>query len=137
MPLAPDRVALSEQYRRDPLPRPAPPPSGPRKCSSCGVVDQAYPLEGEYTAAGEKVVEHLVVPEIRWIKSEASITRHQKSKGWSYKLHQGRPAMVRMSCRPCIRENAIMQLDVERKKAQDRGHGGKNHESWYQDVCGE
>jgi hypothetical protein len=49
-------------------------------------------------------IEHWVKPEIRFLKREVDYTARDKAQGWTYKLFQGRPAMERFSCIPCIRQ---------------------------------
>lgn len=72
-----------------------------RACTQCKTEDHEI-----LQAGGESV--HFVVPEVRYLgrSEDFSPMRHGK-KGWTPKVFQGRPAMVRMMCVNCINENRL------------------------------
>lgn len=105
-------------------------PSGPRVCSVCSVGDKESPIDGEFDANGNQRVEHLVTIELEYIKDRTKVRR-----GWRYKFHQGRHAMERFICRPCLRGADIMRRDWMRKCAQDSGTRKANHDGFYGDLC--
>lgn len=98
-------------------------------------------IQGEVDAHGRQKVEHYVTIDLRFIKSAPSefeakkkITPYLASRGWKYKLFQGRHAMERLICRPCLRETSIMERDWERKAHGDRG---SKLLEFYGALCGE
>lgn len=51
---------------------------------------------------------HFVVPEIRYLgRSEDFSPKRHGVRGWTSKVFQGRPAMVRMMCVNCLNENRL------------------------------
>lgn len=68
-----------------------------RVCATCGAPDRLV---------GDGDSEHWVKPEIRYIADAASVTARDRSRGWNYRLFQGRPALERMQCVECLRRNA-------------------------------
>lgn len=98
-------------------------------------------IQGEVDAHGRQKVDHYVTIDLRFIKSAQSdfeakkkITPYLASRGWKYKLFQGRHAMERLICRPCLRETSIMERDWERKAHGDRG---SKLSGFYGALCGE
>ncbi len=107
----------------------------PRVCSVCGCQDVATVVEGETDSLGRKRIDHLVTIELRYLKSAAECTPHRQLKGWRPKTHQGRHAMERFICRPCLVATQEMSREFRRKR--DRELGAKNHDPYYLAVCGE
>lgn len=140
--LAPGRKTLSGAPisplgKAVPQPAAATPPES-RKCANCGIADCASPIEGEFDERGNQKIEHLVTVELRYLKvnteaeAKKRITAYLKGKGWRYRLHQGKHAMERFVCRPCLRALAVMERDWARKADQDNS---KNKESYYGLLC--
>jgi hypothetical protein len=111
-------------------------PVGPRTCVSCGVEDVAREVEGQYGVTGQKLFEHLVTIELRYLKKPEDCTSYLKARGWSFRVHQGRPAMQRFICRPCMNAHAIMEKEFKLKRSRELG-SNSNHDTYYTALCGE
>lgn len=111
------------------------PPAGPRLCSVCGDADHQVLIDGETDATGKPKVEHHVTIELQYVKDKSVLTAYRVARGWRYKFHQGRHAIERFICRPCLRGAAVMQRDWQRKVANDTGSRRANHDSFYGDLC--
>ncbi len=97
-----------------------------RVCSQCGAQDRDL-------GAGE----HLVVPEIRYLKSAEDFTpsRRGGTRGWSERVFQGRPAMERMICRPCLVEAETRDHVWAGMKKEARALEKETEENWYALLC--
>jgi hypothetical protein len=72
-----------------------------RTCAQCKVEDHEI-----LQAGGEST--HFVVPEIKYLgRAEDFSPLRQGRKGWTPKVFQGRPGMVRMLCVNCLNENRV------------------------------
>lgn len=111
-------------------------PSGPRICSVCKVHDRESVVDGEYDTQGRSKIEHLVTIELEYIKDRNQVTAYRIARGWHYKFHQGRHAVERFICRPCLRDAQTMRRDWLRKCANDSGTRKTNHDGFYGDLCG-
>lgn len=136
--LAPERPRLSGPAVPN-VTRRAPAIEKPRSCPNCGVADQVEAIEGEYDHLGRLKLEHLVTIELRYlvgVQSEAEAQRKiavtERRRGWKYKFFQGRHAMERFICRPCLRESDLMRRDWERKA----GKRNSSLEEFYGVLCG-
>ncbi len=136
--LSPERTTLSDapgNVTRQPSPRPV---AAVRRCSNCNVEDRAETIEGEYDAFGQPKVEHHVTVELRYLKvqteaeAQTRLTPHMRRRGWKYKLFQGRHAMERFVCRPCLRDLSIMERDWAKKGSGDTA---SNKDSYYGALC--
>jgi hypothetical protein len=102
------------------------------------VEDRAETIEGEYDAFGKAKVEHHVTVELRYLKvqteaeAQTRMTPHMRRRGWKYKLFQGRHAIERFVCRPCLRDLSIMERDWASKANGDRA---SNKDSYYGALC--
>lgn len=110
---------------------------GPRVCSRCKVEDHTIVREGQIDFAGRSILEHNVTEELRYIKDAKAITFWHKTRGWRFRPHLGRNAMVRLICRSCLNEASIMQKDLERKKRADVGGNDAGQYSYYLNLCGD
>lgn len=111
-------------------------PAGPRLCAVCSVHDREALIDGETDANGNTKIEHLVTIELQYIKDRTKVTAYHLVRGWRYKYHQGRHAMERFICRPCLRDAETMRRDWMRKCANDSGTRKTNHDAFYGDLCG-
>lgn len=111
--------------------------TGPRVCSRCSVEDHAIVREGQIDMQGRSILEHLVTEELRYIQSAKAVTPWHRTRGWFFRPHLGRNAMVRLICRSCLNETSIMQKDFERKKRADVGANDAGQYSYYLNLCGD
>jgi len=134
--LEPSRLSLALPIAaRGPL---QPPPAAippQRKCSACGADDVIHRREGHYEANAEPVEEHLVTIDIRFLKTPAEFTPRNRAKGWTLFKFQGRDAMKRFICLPCLLGQREMQREQKRKREAElnQTHG----DSYWLAVCGE
>lgn len=104
-----------------------------RICSRCGCEDQVVIREGQQDFAGREITEHKVTVDLKYIKDRKEITPYLKSRGWSFREHLGRQAMVRFTCRDCLNDSAIVGRDFRRKQqAETRA---VNIDSYYLNLC--
>lgn len=96
-----------------------------RVCAVCKCEDGLLNAEGG----------HKVRIELRYLKSRADLTPAVEQRGWRYKTHQGRHAMERFICMPCLLATTEMRREFQRKR--DKELGSKNHDSYYLAICGE
>lgn len=68
--------------------------------------------------------------ELRYLQDQQPVMR-----GWRHKIHQGRNAMERWICRPCLLSRTEMGEEFRRKR--ERELGKTNHDPYYLAVCGE
>ena len=106
---------------------------GPRICSRCKAEDNTVVREGQVDFAGRSILEHFVTEELRFIKDRKEISAWLRSRGWAFRQHLGRNAMVRSICRTCLNESTVMQRDLDRKKKSDTDAGVAD--SYYQNLC--
>ena len=106
-----------------------------RVCSVCGCRDVTNIVEGEADNFGEKRIEHLVTIELRYLRSQQEFTPNRAARGWRHRIHQGRNAMERFVCRPCL--IATQEMSKEFRQKRSRELGIKNHDPYYMAVCGE
>lgn len=66
-----------------------------RLCWKCKTADREVPQPGVAN-------EHFVVPEIRYLDGKTQWNESLRRYGWVPRKFQGRNAMERFSCRPCI-----------------------------------
>lgn len=97
-----------------------------RKCCRCGAEDR------EVAAPGEEP-EHFVVPELRWLAGPMSKANEQR--GWQFKMWQGKPAMVRSVCRPCLNAQALEERIWRELRSNARKLEDGSEERYYQDLC--
>jgi len=127
-----ERASIAPKDRRVSI---APIPTVARACSVCKLPDSISAPEGEFDVLGRKRVEHTVTVELRYLKSRSECTPLLESKGWRHKIHQGRDAMERFICRPCLMAKTEMRKEFQRKR--DKELGAKNYDPYYLAVCGE
>lgn len=108
---------------------------GPRICSRCKAEDHTVVREGQIDFAGRSILEHFVTQELRYIRDAKEITYWHRTRGWAFRTHLGRPAMVRSICRTCLNEASIVQKDLERKKRADIGANSTSQYSYYLNLC--
>lgn len=108
----------------------------PRRCALCGAEDVVHNLEGHYDATGEAVVEHSVTIQVKFLKSRDQFRGWELQRGWKYKVFQGRPAMERNICRPCLIGSQLMNKEFERKKDQEL-RSKNSSDSYYATLCEE
>lgn len=65
-----------------------------------------------------KSVEHLVTIQLRFIQSPSEADHKAKRAGWSYRQYQGRHAMERKICRPCMNAAEITEADARRVRQE-------------------
>jgi hypothetical protein len=65
-------------------------------------------------------------------EAQTRLTPHMRRRGWKYKLFQGRHAMERFVCRPCLRDLSIMERDWAKKGSGDTA---SNKDSYYGALC--
>jgi hypothetical protein len=135
MKLEPGRTSLSG--RPDFLKPQAPlqtvlPELEPRKCVSCSCDDVVHQVHAE----GDVKYEHKVTLEMRYLAKAEDLTPYLASKGWKARILQGRPAMQRFICRPCLIGHELMQKEFNRKRAKEL-RSSLNHDTYYTAVCGE
>lgn len=107
----------------------------PRVCSVCGCPDHISIVEGEADSRGNKKIEHFVTIELRYLRSRQECSPRFEAKGWRHKVHQGRNAMERFVCRPCLIATQEMSKEFGRKRAKELGM--KNHDPYYLAIAGE
>lgn len=136
MKLEPGRETLSGLPFQPPPIAPPPVKVGPRTCSACGVADVTQRIEGYFDERGETRIEHLVTIELRYLKKPEELTAYLKSKGWRGKKHQGRDAMERFVCRPCLIAQREMSQEFSRKRSKEL-RSSSNTDSYYRTLCGD
>lgn len=121
---------------RAPLPK-APPK--PRVCCQCGAPDRVE-HSPQLDDKGDPQVEHFVTIELRYVKNENELTRRLVGQGWHWKppnkMHQGRLAIERLICRPCMNRHGIMEREWRSKRAAET-KTTVNHDTYYQLLCEE
>lgn len=105
-------------------------------CVSCGAADVVHIVEGSYEPNAEQTREHLVTPDIQYLKSLAECTVRNRAQGWKPLTFQGRPAMQRFICRPCLIGKQQMHHEHKRKVSEEL-KGSMQGDSYYLAVCGE
>lgn len=104
----------------------------PRFCASCGCEDLIQTVHEE----GGSRIEHKVTIELKYLKKPEECTFYMQSKGWKPRILQGRPAMERFICRPCITGHELMQKEFSQKRAKEL-RSSANHDTFYSAMCGE
>jgi len=137
MPRLSDRITLSDVLERAAKLQPPAAPSGPRRCVKCGIEDLVTAVSGEYDLAGQPILSHRVTVDFRWLCSKEECTPYKQQQGWRPQVIQGRPAMERFICRPCLNAGREMEREWAEKRAKELGRGGKNHENFYRSICEE
>src|SRR5712692_1427445 len=97
-----------------------------RQCCQCGVEDREL-----------MVTVHLIVPEIRYLAARESLTPRLARQGWCYRRFQGRHAMERMICRPCLRANEARDRVWAkiRQEALAVEKGSADADNYYEILC--
>lgn len=108
----------------------------PRKCVTCGCDDVVHRVENQFEANGEVRLEHLVTIELRYLKRPEELTPYLKSRGWTAFKHQGRDAMQRFICRPCMQAHREMENEFRQKKSKEL-RSSSNHDTYYRALCGD
>lgn len=134
--LEPNRVNLSGLPFAPPAPVPPPIKIEARKCSACGIADVTQAVEGYFDERGETRIDHLVTIELRYLSKPEELTSYLKSKGWKYRKHQGRDAMERFVCRPCMNAQREMSQEFSRKRSKEM-RSSSNHDTYYRALCGD
>lgn len=135
MKLEPSRASLSgrPEFLRPPAPvQTSAIPLGPRFCASCGVEDVVHLAHEE----GGTRVEHSVTIELRYLKKRDDYTPRLQAQGWKPRIHQGREAMERFMCRPCIAGHEEMDKEFRQKRATEL-RSNQQRDTYYTAVCGE
>lgn len=104
-----------------------------RRCSICNVADA--PIR-HVTLDSTWIDDHSVTVELRWLK-KAEISPADKSRGWTLLSggFQGKPALQRFICRPCLNSQSIVRKDFEKKAASELRK--VNEQGYYSVLCGE
>ena len=102
-----------------------------RKCSLCGCED-VVTNTGQTDEVGREKIHHLVTIELKYIRRPEDLTAYLRSRGWKYRQHQGRHAMERFVCRPCLINRGTMERDWTKKCAGDQASKKETH---YQALC--
>ena len=103
-----------------------------RECSVCHVPDaptRHVDLDSEW------IDDHSVTVELRWLKKKDEVSPQDKARGWKlYQgLFQGKPAMQRFICRPCLNSQTIVRKDFEKKAASELRK--VNDQGFYAVLC--
>lgn len=130
-----DRITLSDVLPREPQLQPTAANSRPRRCTKCGLEDLVTAVQGEYDIAGAPRLEHRVTIELRYLAKKEQCTPYLQLSGWRPKIIQGRPAMERFICRPCLNGGREMEREWAQKRAKELKSGGKNHDDFYLAIC--
>jgi hypothetical protein len=113
-----------------------------RKCSLCSAHDRpelngekcTCSRQGECLGHSEdcRSIEHFVKKDIRF----GELTKHLQAKGWTSRgLWQGKQALQRLLCTPCIRSQAeIDEIDKYRRKLAEAAE--PQEQNMYHILCG-
>ena len=91
--------------------------------------------EGQYEPNADPVDEHSVTIDIRYLKTAAEFTARNRVKGWTLFKFQGRDAMKRFICMPCLLGQREMQSEQKRKRDVELNQA--QGDEYYMAVCGE
>lgn len=94
----------------------------PRRCA-CGAEDR------------ELGTEHYVKPLIKFLGSKDALTPQLKAKGWEYRFFQGRHAMSRLACVPCIRLDKEADAMMRHYKSAAAKAEHRDEENFYAVLC--
>ena len=108
-----------------------------RRCAVCDVQDEPMRhVAPDFTGldGATWIDDHTVTVELRWLK-KAELNPQDAARGWKLYpgLFQGKPAMQRFICRPCLNSQAIVRKDFEKKAASELRK--VNDQSFYMVLC--
>lgn len=96
-----------------------------RRCCKCSIEDA--PLEDfgyvsdERNRLGEIVMpkpQHRVTIQLKYLPNKEAFTQKLARAGWRVRDFQGRPAMERTICRPCMNSAEFVERDAKRIREQ-------------------
>lgn len=136
--LEPSRTTLSSRpfERVKPVAPAVVSPAPTRKCCACGKEDVVHILQGQYDERGEPLIDHSVTLDLKYLKKPEEFTPRMQAKGWKYRIWQGRPAMERFICIPCLEGQREMQREFRSKLANER-RSSVHGDSYYMALCGD